>query len=208
MLYGMYGANKQKPQVYYPPVKTKARTEEIKEPKPCPQKTIIEYPDMPRKNKFKYNPIDFVPRRKAGEVIQAETAAVKAQPLGNAPGGHGVNRAAMIERLQDHNQFENREAYEKFQAQQRRAAELATQASVISDQDRRRAKFKGGIAQRAMEHYEQKYGANPQLLQKLAKAPRSRAAIQSEQDNELDDLFDSVVEEIEERQQHLEDLGE
>jgi len=36
LLYGMYGANKQKPTVYYPPVKTKARTEEIKEPKPCP----------------------------------------------------------------------------------------------------------------------------------------------------------------------------
>ena len=36
MLYGMYGANKQKPQVYYPPIKTKARQEEVKEVKPCP----------------------------------------------------------------------------------------------------------------------------------------------------------------------------
>ena len=68
LLYGMYGANKQKPQVYYPPVKTKARAEEVKQPKPCPQKTVIEYPEMPRKQ-FKYNPIDFVPRRKAGDVI-------------------------------------------------------------------------------------------------------------------------------------------
>ena len=92
MLYGMYGANKQKPVVYYPPVKTKARTEEVKEAKPCPQKTQIEYPEMPRKNKFKYNPIDFVPRRKAGEVIQAETAMELNRPLGNAPGRVGVNR--------------------------------------------------------------------------------------------------------------------
>lgn len=32
--------------------------------------------------------------------------------------------------------------------------------------------------------------------------------MQSEQDEELEDLFDSVVEEIEERQQHLEELGD
>ena len=51
-----------------------------------------------------------------------------------------------------------------------------------------------------MEHYEQKYVANPALLQKLQKHPKSRAAIQSEQDDELEDLFDSVVEEIQERQ--------
>ena len=76
--------------------------EEVKEPKPCPQKTEIEYPEMPRK-KFKYNPIDFVPRRKAGEVIQAETNAEMARPLGVAPGRHGVNRAELIERMQDMN---------------------------------------------------------------------------------------------------------
>ena len=122
----MYGANKQKPQVYYPPVKTKARQEEVKEPKPCPQKTVIEYPDMPRKSKFKYNPIDFVPRRKAGEIIQVETAAEMSRPLGNAPGRHGVNRAEMIERMQEMNQFGSREEYQKFQAAQRRKAELAS----------------------------------------------------------------------------------
>ena len=38
--------------------------------------------------------------------------------------------------------------------------------------------------------------------------PKSKAAIKSEQDEELEDLFESVVEEIEERQHHLEDLGE
>ena len=48
---------------------------------------------MPRKSKFKYNPIDFVPRRKAGDLIQAETAAEMSRPLGVAPGRHGVDRA-------------------------------------------------------------------------------------------------------------------
>ena len=42
----------------------------------------------------------------------------------------------------------------------------------------------------------------------MQKQPKSKAAIQSEQDEELEDLFDSVVEEIEERQQHLEALGD
>ena len=50
-----------------------------------------------------------------------------------------------------------------------------------------------------MEHYEQKYGANPQLLMKLQSKPKTKAAYQSEQDEELEDLFESVVEEIEER---------
>ena len=112
MLYGMYGANRQKPQVYYPPVKTKARTEEVKEPKPCPQKTVIEYPEQPRKSKYKYSAIDFVPRRKPGEVIQAETNVEKARAQGIAPGKAGKNRAAMIENLQERNLFENRQAYE------------------------------------------------------------------------------------------------
>ena len=35
----------------------------------------------------------------------------------------------------------------------------------ISDVDRRRIKFKGGIASRALGHYEDKYGADPRLLQ-------------------------------------------
>ena len=104
-------------------MKTKQRQEELKEPKPCPQKTVIEYPEQPRKQ-FKYNPIDFVPRRKAGDLIQAETAHEMGKPLGVAPGRHGVNRADMIERMQEMNQFENREEYQKFQVAQRRKAEL------------------------------------------------------------------------------------
>ena len=91
LLYGMYGA-REKPKVNYPPVKTKKRTDEPKEVKPCPQKTVIEYPEMPRKNKYKFSAIDFVPRRKAGNLIQAEVEAEKARPLGIAPGGHGVDR--------------------------------------------------------------------------------------------------------------------
>ncbi len=124
MLFGMYGANKQKPQVYYPPVKTKARGEELKEAKPCPQKTVIEYPDMPRKNRHKFSAIDFVPRRKAGDLIQAENAMEMARPLGNAPGGVGVNRTALIENLQARNQFASKQDYDQYLKDQRKKQDL------------------------------------------------------------------------------------
>ena len=57
-----------------------------------------------------------------------------------------------------------------------------------------------------MQHYEQKYGANPALATSLM--TKNKSSIQSAQDEELEDLFDSVVEEIEERQEHLESLGD
>ena len=57
-----------------------------------------------------------------------------------------------------------------------------------------------------MQHYEQKYGANPALA--TAMQTKNRSHIQSAQDEELEDLFESVVEEIEERQEHLESLGD
>lgn len=59
--------------------------------------TKIEYPEQPRRSKYKYNPIDFVPRRKAGEVILAETEYEKNKPLGRAPGKPGVDRAKVIQ---------------------------------------------------------------------------------------------------------------
>ena len=39
---------------------------------------------------------------------------------------------------------------------------------AISDKERRRRRFAGGIAKRAIEHYEAKYGKNPYLVRSLA----------------------------------------
>ena len=107
---------------------------------------------MPPKHKFKYNPIDFVPRRKPGEVIQAETNVEKMRAMGHVPARAGQNRNAMIENLQERNQFENREAYEKYHADRRRKAELASQAPTeLSVEDQRRLKFRNnGVAARAL----------------------------------------------------------
>lgn len=40
--------------------------------KKCPQKTAIDYPEMPVSTGTKYHPIDFVPKRKAESVIRQE----------------------------------------------------------------------------------------------------------------------------------------
>ena len=78
----------------------------------------------------------------------------------------------------------------------------------ISEQERRRKRFAGGIANRALQHYEEKYGKNPALASSLAATNFNKDKVQTDQDAELEDLFESIVEEIEERQNHLEALGD
>lgn len=101
MLYGLY-AQKQKPKVNYPALKTKPRPiEQPREVKPCPQKTVIEYPQEPLPDR-KYHMIDFVPKRKAGAEILTEIDNQKRKPLGRAPGKMPQDRRALIEDLQEH----------------------------------------------------------------------------------------------------------
>ena len=78
----------------------------------------------------------------------------------------------------------------------------------ISDKERRRRRFEGPTARRALEHYEQKYGKNPSLAASLASANFNKQKVQTAQDEELEDLFESIAEEIEDRQRHLESLGD
>ena len=49
-----------------------------------------------------------------------------------------------------------------------------------------------------MKHYEEKYGKNPAAY--LLAQPKDIKEHRSQQDQELEDLFDSIVFEIEERQ--------
>ena len=58
---------------------------------------------------------------------------------------------------------------------------------------KRRWKHSAAVAQRALQHYEEKYGRAPYDLL------NTRLLTKEEEDQELDELFESVVEEIEER---------
>ena len=74
----------------------------------------------------------------------------------------------------------------------------------IDNRTRLRGKYNMQIARNAMKHYEEKYGMNPAAF--LLSQPQSLAQARSQQDEELEDLFESVIYEIEERQQFLEEM--
>ncbi len=61
-----------------------------------------------------------------------------------------------------------------------------------------------GMAQKALQHYQEKYGKPPGDL--LNMRPKTNEEVRGEQDEELEDLFESIIEEIEERQEHLEQV--
>ena len=56
-----------------------------------------------------------------------------------------------------------------------------------------------------MKHYEEKYGVNPAHF--LLSQPQNLEQARSKQDEELEDLFEQIIYEIEERQQFLEECG-
>ena len=65
-------------------------------------------------------------------------------------------------------------------ANKRRAEALAKLGpSQMSDKERRRRRFEGGIAKKALEHYEAKYGKNPALAVTLAGAGFSKSKVQT-----------------------------
>lgn len=205
MLYGLYGS-KQKPKIEYPQVKTKPRVEQPKEIKPCPQKTVIEYPEAPIPDR-KYHMIDFVPKRKAGKEILADLEHEKRRPLGRAPGKMGQNRAEKIDELQQHMQFKDKAELERHIAAQKAAYERATTEYVMDDKTRRAQRFKAKISANSLAHYQEKYGGKTSEIMILLQAPSDMKHVRSAQDAELEDLFESVVEEIEERQEFLEKMG-
>ena len=65
---------------------------------------MIEYPEMPRRNYRKFHPVDFIPRKVHEDKIMAELEVEKRKKA-VAYGKRGVDRARMIEELQEINRF-------------------------------------------------------------------------------------------------------
>ena len=112
MLFSMYAAP-EKVKINYPPVKTRARNSSVgppQEERKCPQKTIIEYPEAQHKARKKYHAVDFIPKRRPGEEIQAQMEEdMRKRPMLLPPGKRGVDRKQMINNLQERFQFKNKE---------------------------------------------------------------------------------------------------
>ena len=68
---------------------------------------------------------------------------------------------------------------------------------VEDPQKKKKRKYNTGIAQKALQHYQEKYGKPPGDL--LNMRPKTNEEVRNQQDEELEDLFESVIEEIEER---------
>eukprot|EP00826_Nyctotherus_ovalis_P037548 TRINITY_DN3432_c0_g1_i1.p2 TRINITY_DN3432_c0_g1~~TRINITY_DN3432_c0_g1_i1.p2 ORF type:complete len:237 (+),score=73.18 TRINITY_DN3432_c0_g1_i1:119-829(+) len=171
IMYRYYGSHC-KPQIKYPKVKTKtpqqlADEKKLQETakKSCPQKAKISYPVPKPKVARSVAAIDYVPKRKAQNVIQKELEEAKRKPL--ARPHPGQNRAAMIDKLQEDNQFSIGILPKSVQS-----------TPMTFDNSRTHNKSK-----------------KPNM-----KPVERRSKTEAE---ELDDLFESIAREIEERQEHL-----
>jgi cobalamin biosynthesis protein CbiD len=77
----------------------------------------------------------------------------------------------------------------------------------MDDKTRRQQRFKAKISANSLAHYEAKYGVKGSEIQKMLQRPSDAKHVQSAQDAELEDLFESIIEEIEERQEFIEKMG-
>ena len=84
----------------YPKPKAKPKTEETlsKIPKPCPQKTKIEYPPAKIIEEKKIAKVDLIPKRKNYEEIRKEIDEFYRNPV--IPVNKGVDRGLLIEKTQ------------------------------------------------------------------------------------------------------------
>eukprot|EP00343_Euplotes_focardii_P004351 CAMPEP_0205813006 /NCGR_PEP_ID=MMETSP0205-20121125/17639_1 /ASSEMBLY_ACC=CAM_ASM_000278 /TAXON_ID=36767 /ORGANISM="Euplotes focardii, Strain TN1" /LENGTH=197 /DNA_ID=CAMNT_0053094611 /DNA_START=108 /DNA_END=698 /DNA_ORIENTATION=- len=170
---------------------------------PCPQKTKVQYPKSKGPKGRKFHMIDFVPRKKNEKVIENEMKAgnrvVKPMP--------GVDRKQMIDDLQDKFQFQGMKGgivgIDPKLRKRQQLEELMRKAPVT-----RKTKQQFIMPDYAADYYSEKYGKvlDPNSLEKYAPSEGgfSTADVQNA---ELEDLFNDVVKEIEDRQKYLKDLS-
>lgn len=147
-----------KPQIYYPPVKTKKKPLPFEESKSkVKEKPVIDYPELTKPQKPKFHPIDFVPKKKPKEQIDSETKESLKHP--STYSKKGGNRDQLKAELQ-----------EKFQ-------------------------FSNGILPKTLNT------ALAKQVPEVVKVKKNEAI-----PDDPEALFDLIVKEIQDRQQHLEDL--
>lgn len=203
-LYKMYGKH-HKPKVLAPIPKTEHwdyRVAAMKEKKPCPQQTKIEYPKVVTKQDIerakimsKFTKLDTIPKRKNFQDIMAELAELKKERALYIPVNRGKNRGDMITKLQDKFKYANQPKGPELSPEEEAKIQQAMEAQM------RRA---------AKKNYFGNYG--------LGGASKEQQDIQNTEDlnqdgkfdsqalAELNALFDDVIEEIEDRQKYLAEI--
>jgi hypothetical protein len=68
---------------------------------------------------------------------------------------------------------------------------------IIDEKKARRKRLNPAVARKAIAHYEEKYGKSPSL--QILDRPKTKEQHEDEQGRQLQDLFDTIIDEIEER---------
>ncbi|KRX02156.1 hypothetical protein PPERSA_06351 [Pseudocohnilembus persalinus] len=187
-LFSLYKSN-QPAKINYPKVKTKVREAEVKPVKKCPQKTVIEYPEIKKAPKFKFHQIDFVMRRKPEWQIKMEIDKFLKQKY--VPLNRGKDRQKMVKDLQK--QFKDeRGALPK-------GAELP-KAGKIDD-----IELTEEMQQQALKRLNKK---NKIYTNRTDDDDKTATESNISQDplQELNVMFKQIVSEIEERQDYLDSI--
>lgn len=182
------------PRIDYPKIKTNPNPKPLTGAnvvkKNCPQKTKIEYPSPTKKEETKIAKVDLIPRRKNEKVIREEIERMKENV--ERPVNKGVDREKLISELQV--KFKNgRGALPK-------KAQLPLSEPMepgINDEDE--------IKQKARKKLNGKLNF---LKEKKEEKIQNKTYEGNVLKSELQQMFDSIVEEMEERQNFLETLQE
>lgn len=205
-LYKLYGRH-HKPKIDVPVPSTKPwdyRVAALKEKKPCPQQTKIEYPKVVTKQDIekakimsKITKLDTIPKRKGYQDIMGELAELKRERALYIPQKKGVDRLGMINNLQDKFKYASQPKGPQLSAEEEAKIHQAVEAQM-----RRVAK----------KNYFGNYGMGGQSKEteemKQLETINQDGKFESKALAELNALFDDVIEEIESRQQYLTEIEE
>lgn len=181
----------QAPKIDYPKVKTNPNpkplggTNLIK--KNCPQKTKIDYPSPIKKEEKKISKVDLIPKRKNEKVIREEIEKMKENV--ERPVNKGVDRERLISELQV--KFKNGRGALPKKAQLPLSEPIESEVNEEEIKQNAKKKLNGKL--------------NFLKEKKEEKIP-NKAYEGNELKAELQQMFDSIVEEMEERQNFLETL--
>lgn len=197
-LYKIYGA-KHKKKINYPKPKTKKWDPEEarrKPRKPCPQKTKIEYPEVMTKTKLrqkrmreKITKLDLVPKRKNRAEILLELQKLYQARLDFVPAVKGRDRGRMIENLQEDFRYANDKANQQFE--------------VTNEEE---AKIQRALEAKIRQMSKKSYFNAPKQEKKPNPGDIPAKEFAEQNLKQLGELFDDIVNEIEERQKYLDSI--
>lgn len=181
----------------YPKPKLKSKIEEniIKLPKACPQKTKIDYPPAKVIEEKKISKVDLIPRRKNFEEIKKEIDEFYRVPV--IPPNRGVNRELMIDNLQ-----------KKFKNSRGGLPKKAELPQLNPDEKEEFEDNDNDIKNQALKKINKNKYLNFMSKENKWNETKTKEKTKGDEKLELVEMYDQIVEEMEERQTFLESITE